>query len=387
MLVMVILYVLLAVVAVLAVVYAWIWHVRRHIQKCNESVCNESVCNESVCDDSSVMCGVCDHPEGAFGAFYPEEDDPNVVPPPFSEPNELFSEEVFGANGKTYFYAFHSNSPSATFKGWSVQRTNQAIAQAYQEMSSISGAKFKPWSGSGPYHIIIQFKERVGSWNSAGEYRGGKTIYVSSGREFSLDMNSSRFQRYRIAHNIIQHETFHLLNYDAVPSSDKYGHSPDNTCVMNINSTNDFFCPAEVLYMQKRFGKPTEPFMPMDFQMRADVIKALRDELKLLWAAFMSLVTERDVVVADRKANALKRDEALAKRNALPFGPERDVLQREVLMYQNIIFALSTKFNDLTTKIQETKAKAVAQREKIVPEDIALAALYARWKDIPMSKV
>jgi hypothetical protein len=159
----------------------------------------------------------------------------------------LISNSVFGA---VYYYAYGRSYDTGAFHFKDTTRawTHAEISAAFSELSNASGLKFRPWSGSGAYHIVIDF---VASSDLAwSRYYNGRSYFTISN---TRNINKSQ----RIARTVVQHESFHYpLRYRANPPADQWYHSTDRNCVFNINATAPGLCPAEISWLKSRFGNP-----------------------------------------------------------------------------------------------------------------------------------
>jgi hypothetical protein len=97
------------------------------------------------------------------------------------------------------------------------------------DLSKVSGAKFVE-SSSKP-NVRFYFMKQV-TYNAIGVYMGDGKIYLSQSRPITAP----------VAGICVQHEVGHYLGIKANPASDKWGHCPDNKCVMNINGTGPVWC-------------------------------------------------------------------------------------------------------------------------------------------------
>lgn len=267
---------------------------------------------------------------------------------------------------RTYYYAYRYYNSQFKFKGKTAAQTNAIIKKAYQELSAISGANFKPWTGRGPYHIIIDIRPRVGQWNALGQFEAPKTIVFSSGRDMKLNAATWRV---RIAHTLIQHETFHFLRMRANPAADQFGHSKDKSCVFNINGTARYFCPVEVKWMQARFGRPAKVFKPVDKALHWAVLKPKRKKLADAWADATKWVNQRKPLLAQRRIHVNKRD-----ASADPAVKQAQQVK---------IDALNVKIRPLTVKIKAAQKKALAIKAANKKDENTWKALINRWKNVP----
>lgn len=327
----------------------------------------------------SPMCGNCVATKLVFGG---EEDD--IIVPEIDDKNLLRKE--LRVSRPTYYYAYHAsyNQVPFRFKGWSVKRTNQAIHQAFKELGQVSGVDFRPWTGTGPAHIIVEFRHVVGATNNAGQFEAPRTIVVSSGRDFKL--NAATW-RYRIAHNIIQHETFHLLGMRAVPPADSFWHSKDKTCVYNQNGTARYFCPQEVRWMQSRYKQPYNSFKPMDLKLQQDVVKPMRKKLDELWSVATKAVNDRKAAIRKQKEYAAKRDSAIKQRNASEPGPNKIKWRDEARKWHDLVMDHQSVIRDLTKDINDARKAAFAQHKKNEPQEKKLYDLVQRWKNVPKANL
>lgn len=150
----------------------------------------------------------------------------------------------FSANAQTYYYAYNGYTKGTfNWQGYTKQQTDQFIKEAFAEFNRHSKLQIKPWSGKGSYQLVIKFSDKV-PYNALA-VMDGKTILINTKRP--VKPNNCRA--------IILHETLHYLKYTAPPPNDKWGHSKDNNCAYNINGNCDKLCPAEIAFLQKKYGK------------------------------------------------------------------------------------------------------------------------------------
>lgn len=134
------------------------------------------------------------------------------------------------ARSRTFrFNLVYGNYPGFAFKGMNNAQTVAVIRKAMADLSKVSGAKFVE-SSSKP-HVRFYFMAQV-KYNAIGVYMGDGKIYLSQSRPITAP----------VAGICVQHEVGHFLGVKASPAADKWGHCPDNKCVMNINGTGPVWC-------------------------------------------------------------------------------------------------------------------------------------------------
>jgi hypothetical protein len=127
------------------------------------------------------------------------------------------------------FQMVYGHYPGFAFKGLNNSQTVAVIRKAMTDLSKVSGAKFVE-SPSKP-HVRFYFMKQV-KYNAIGVYMGDGKIYLSQTRTITP----------AVAGICVQHEVGHYLGIKASPASDKWGHCPVNSCVMNINGTGPVWC-------------------------------------------------------------------------------------------------------------------------------------------------
>jgi hypothetical protein len=127
------------------------------------------------------------------------------------------------------FQMVYGTYPAYAFRGMTNTQTHAVIRKAMADLSRVSGAKFVE-SSSKP-HVRFYFNSKV-PHNAIGAYMGKGKIYLSQTRPITA----------AVAGICVQHEVGHFLNVKASPASDKWGHCPVNSCVMNINGTGPVWC-------------------------------------------------------------------------------------------------------------------------------------------------
>ena len=144
-------------------------------------------------------------------------------------------------SGRTFRYQMvYGNYPAYAFSGMNNAQTLAVIRAAMAELSTVSGAKFVESSKS----PNIRFYFTKVPYNAIGAYMGKGKIYLSQTRKITVP----------IAKICVQHEVGHYLGIKASPASDKWGHCPDKTCVMNINGTGPKWCGKCKNQMTIRYG-------------------------------------------------------------------------------------------------------------------------------------
>lgn len=145
---------------------------------------------------------------------------------------------------QTYYYAYSGYSKGPfNWKGFTKQQTDALIKQGFAELSKHSKMKVLPWSGKGKYHITVKFSNKV-PYNALAVMDGNTML-----------INTTRPVKEVNCRSIVVHEFLHYLKYKANPAADKWGHSGDKNCAFNINGNVDKLCPAEIAFLQKKFGK------------------------------------------------------------------------------------------------------------------------------------
>lgn len=155
-------------------------------------------------------------------------------------PNETF----MAAKSYTYmYYSYKNYNNSFAVRGFSRDKTNLMIQNAFNEMSKVSGLKIMPWRKGKPVHFSIQFSSQV-SRNALAVMDKNKMI-----------ISSVRPMTEAVVKTVIQHETLHFLKYKANPPADKWYHSQDKKCVYNINGNAPSLCAAEQNWLRSKYGQ------------------------------------------------------------------------------------------------------------------------------------
>jgi hypothetical protein len=146
-------------------------------------------------------------------------------------------------SGRIFRYQMvYGNYPAYAFSGMNNAQTVAVIRAAMAELSTVSGAKFSESSRSP--HVRFYFTKVP--YNAIAAYMGKGKIYLSQTRKITT----------AIAKICVQHEVGHYLGIKAKPASDKWGHCPDKTCVMNINGTGPKWCSKCRAIMTSKYGNP-----------------------------------------------------------------------------------------------------------------------------------
>jgi hypothetical protein len=145
-------------------------------------------------------------------------------------------------SGRTFRYQMvYGNYPAYAFAGMNNAQTVAVIRAAMAELSRVSGAKFVESSKS----PNVRFYFTKVPYNAIGAYMGKGKIYLSQTRKITA----------AIAKICVQHEVGHYLGIKASPASDKWGHCPTKSCVMNINGTGPVWCERCKSQLVRRYGR------------------------------------------------------------------------------------------------------------------------------------
>lgn len=157
---------------------------------------------------------------------------------------EVLNETFMAAKSYTYmYYSYKNYNNSFAVRGFSRDKTNLMIQNAFNEMSKVSGLKIMPWRKGKPVHFSIQFSSQV-SRNALAVMDKNKMI-----------ISSVRPMTEAVVKTVIQHETLHFLKYKANPPADKWYHSQDKKCVYNINGNAPSLCAAEQNWLRSKYGQ------------------------------------------------------------------------------------------------------------------------------------
>jgi hypothetical protein len=149
------------------------------------------------------------------------------------------------ATKPTYlYYSYRNYNSSFAVRGFTTAQTNVMIQGAFAELSKVSGLKVLPWKGGGSPSFSIQFSSKV-EHNALAVMDKNKMI-ISNVRPMTAG----------VLKTVVQHELLHFLKYKVNPAADKWGHSPDKSCVFNINGNAPKLCPAEEQWLKSKYGQP-----------------------------------------------------------------------------------------------------------------------------------
>jgi hypothetical protein len=149
----------------------------------------------------------------------------------------------YALSGRVFKYQMvYGSYPGFAFKGMSNAQTLTVIRKAMAALSNVSGAKFTEVTKSP--NLRFYFMKEV-QYNAIGVYMGNGKVYLSQTRPITEP----------IANICVQHEVGHFLGVKASPASDKWGHCPTATCIMNINGTGPTWCPRCRAQLTSKYGK------------------------------------------------------------------------------------------------------------------------------------
>jgi hypothetical protein len=143
-----------------------------------------------------------------------------------------------------YYYSYKNYNNSFAVRGFTKEKTNAMIQNAFNEMSRVSGLKIQPWRKGLPIHFSIQFSSKVS--RNALAVMDGKKMIISTVRPMTEG----------VVKTVVQHEFLHFLKYKANPPADQWAHSTDKSCVFNINGNAPKLCKAEEDWLRSKFGSP-----------------------------------------------------------------------------------------------------------------------------------
>jgi len=154
--------------------------------------------------------------------------------------------QVFAAQKKvTYlYYSYKNYGNSFAVRGFSKEKTNAMIQNAFNEMSAASGLKILPWRKGKSVNFSIEFSSKV-TYNA---------LAVTS--KSRIIVSNIRPMTERVVKTVLQHELLHYLKYKASPAADKWSHSRDKDCVYNINGNAPKLCQAEINWLRSKYGQP-----------------------------------------------------------------------------------------------------------------------------------
>lgn len=154
-----------------------------------------------------------------------------------------FINDVVYQGKQTYlYYSYKNYGNSFAVRGFTKEKTNAMIQNAFNEMSKVSGLKILPWRKGLPVHFSIQFSSQVS--RNALAVMDKKKMIISSTRPMTE----------KVFKTVVQHELLHFIKYKANPPADKWYHSTDKSCVYNINGNAPKLCPAEISWLKSKYG-------------------------------------------------------------------------------------------------------------------------------------
>jgi hypothetical protein len=134
------------------------------------------------------------------------------------------------AKPRTFKYQLvYGNYPAYAFRGFTNAQTVAMIRKAMADLSRQSGAKFVEVTKNP--NLRFYFNTKV-PYGAIAAYMGDGKVYISQTRAVTA----------QVAGIVIQHETGHFLGVKASPASDKWGHCPVASCIMNVNGTGPTWC-------------------------------------------------------------------------------------------------------------------------------------------------
>jgi len=181
-----------------------------------------------------------------FNKINPDNQVLTLQDSPDEEPDFSFdTARDYSASSKTVnlYYSYKNYNNSFAVKGFSKEKTNTMIQNAFNEMSKYSNLKIFPWRKGLPVNFSIQFSSKV-TYNALAVTSGSKII-----------VSNTRPMTEKVVKTVMQHELLHYLKYKANPPADKWGHSTDKKCVYNINGNAPSLCAAEINFLQNKYGK------------------------------------------------------------------------------------------------------------------------------------
>lgn len=163
--------------------------------------------------------------------------------PELTEQTALLIDNPVYEGKQTYlYYSYKNYGSNFAARGFTKDKTNAMIQNAFNEMSKVSGLKILPWRKGLPVNFSIQFSSQV--------YRNALAVMDKN----KMIISSVRPMTENVFKTVIQHELLHFLKYKASPPADQWYHSTDKNCVYNINGNAPKLCAAEVNWLKTKYG-------------------------------------------------------------------------------------------------------------------------------------
>jgi len=172
---------------------------------------------------------------------------------PESSVSMNYEDETVDENGQVFaaqktvtylYYSYKNYNNSFAVRGFSKDKTNIMIQNAFNEMSAVSGLKIMPWRKGKSVNFSIEFSSKV-TYNALAVTDKSRII-----------VSNTRPMTEKVVKTVLQHELLHYLKYKASQPADKYYHSRDNICVYNINGNAPKLCQEEINWLRSKYGQP-----------------------------------------------------------------------------------------------------------------------------------
>ena len=168
-----------------------------------------------------------------------------------------------------------------SMKDYSQTQQTSAFKTSLKDYQDVCNIAFTIRDRSAGSQIRMEWKRQDEIFSGAlGAYYGGGKIWLNSTRDVGLARNPNS----RIPMTLITHEIGHHFGLQ---------HSANRLCIMDSNGTSLWFCPNEVLALQKKYGKPSKKFYPLIQRRLGAIVRGHSQD-------HIDLIAERDALILQR---------------------------------------------------------------------------------------